>query len=625
MSGAAVPTTGQKWIISPRADVFFFIGTPFLCLLGLLPLRSFFDSHTIAFYALALFATGHHLPGFMRAYGDPDLFNTFKEKFIVAPLVVAAVVAYSQFASLHGLFFMVLVWEIWHLFMQHYGIMRIYDAKNKIFDPLNARLDWLMSLCAFLAVVLYSPEYLYRILDHNLKVGLPLLPVGLIGFLKQVWLVFTLTVAAAYIGNIGKRLVRREPVSYPKIAVMATTLFIIYFAWIYIRDLTIGYAAFAVFHDIQYFAIVWIYNNSLVKRGSTSTLLRKFFTVRSVPIIAAYVLLSFSYGSINALEGFLRSDTAITLVQIFVITSTILHYYFDGFIWKLRQKKNQENLGISGPEAVEISGPVHRLGSYLRESVRQVCYFAVPVLLLALVQHQATADASVARRFVELFPDLSAAQNRLGVHFIRQGDEAQAESAFEEAIRLDERSHEPYGNLALLYARRGETALAHEYNQKAIDLQPAYVSALNAQGLVFLDEGRLDEAQTRFTKALDTFDYAPAHHNLGMVFLKRDQLVDAIFAFGRAVELEPANATYRFNLGVAYRKMGNLAKAIEAFDRALVLEPRYTKAYLSLAVTHRDLGEPAKAQRTLEALLAFEPENTAAQRFLASLGGIGHR
>jgi tetratricopeptide (TPR) repeat protein len=617
MSNAAIAPQGQKWIISPAADIFFFIGTPFLCLLGLLPLRTFFDSHTIAFYALALFATGHHLPGFMRAYGDPDLFNTYKEKFIVAPLVVVAVVAYSQFASLHGLFFMVLVWEIWHLFMQHYGIMRIYDSKNKIFTPINARLDWLMSVCAFLAVVLYSPEYLYRILDHNLKVGLPMLPVGLISGLKQVWLVITLIVAAAYIVNLVMRLVRRQPVSYPKVAVMATTLFIIYFAWIYIRDLTIGYAAFAVFHDIQYFAIVWIYNNSLVKRGQTSALLRKFFTVRSLPIIAAYILLSFGYGSINALEGFLTAETAITLVQVFVISSTLLHYYFDGFIWKLRQRKNQENLGISGPQAIEVLGPVHRLGSYLREGGRQVFYFAVPVLLLALVQHQATADASVARRFVELFPDLSAARNRLGVYYINQGEADKAKEAFEEAIRLDLRSHEPYGNLGLLYAQRGDSEQAHFFNQKAIDLQPAYVSALNAQGLVFMGQGKLDEAALRFERALERYEYAPAHHNLGMVFLKKEAFVEAIDAFGRAVAMMPDNPTYHFNLGVAYRKMGNSAKAVECFDQAVVLQPGYTKAYLSLAVSHRDAGEMGKARQALEALLMVEPTNETAKRLLS--------
>ena len=78
MTVAPVVYRDQKWIISPFGDLFFFIGTPLLCLVTMLPMRALFDSQTIAFYALALFATGHHLPGFMRAYGDPTLFATFK-------------------------------------------------------------------------------------------------------------------------------------------------------------------------------------------------------------------------------------------------------------------------------------------------------------------------------------------------------------------------------------------------------------------------------------------------------------------------------------------------------------------------------------------------------------------
>ena len=237
----------QKWIISPFGDLFFFIGTPLLCLVTMLPLRAVFDSQTIAFYALALFATGHHLPGFMRAYGDPELFSTFKEKFLVAPIVVLIVTALAQFNTLHGLFLMVLVWEIWHLFMQHYGIMRIYDAKNKIFSKLNSRLDWLLTLCAFATVVIYSPEYFHRILDHNQRVGVPFLSAELTFLLKKVLFYVTMAVLAAYLANIVRRAVTGQKVSLPKIAVMATTVFIIYYGWIHINDLVIGYAGLCRF------------------------------------------------------------------------------------------------------------------------------------------------------------------------------------------------------------------------------------------------------------------------------------------------------------------------------------------------------------------------------------------
>ena len=134
-------------------------------------------------------------------------------------------------------------------------------------------------LAAFVTVVVYSPEYFYRILDHNQNVGLPSAQrrTDADGQIRLV-LYGTLAIGTGYVGNLIWRLATGQKVSFPKVAVMGTTIFLIYFGWIYIQDLTIGYAAFAAFHDIQYFAIVWVYNNNLVQRQEkTSRLLKTFF------------------------------------------------------------------------------------------------------------------------------------------------------------------------------------------------------------------------------------------------------------------------------------------------------------------------------------------------------------
>ena len=613
----------QKWIISPFGDLFFFIGTPLLCLVTMLPMRALFDSQTIAFYALALFATGHHLPGFMRAYGDPELFATFKEKFIVAPVVVLLVTALAQFNTLHGLFLMVLVWEIWHLFMQHYGIMRIYDAKNKIFSQLNARLDWLMTLCAFVAVVIYSPEYFHRILDHNQKVGMPFLSAETTFLLKDILYWSTMAVLAAYLGNIVHRVATGQKVSLPKIAVMATTVFIIWYGWIHINDLVIGYAAFAVFHDIQYFAIVWVYNNNLVKRQERSTkVLRAFFTTRTLPILVAYILVCFAYGSINMLEGFLKSEQAIKTVEIFVITSTLLHYYFDGFIWKMRDKKNQANLGISAEDGVERigSGMLQSGWGYTREAGRQMAYFAVPVLCLSLFQFYWTADEADAReKMVELFPDLAGAHNNLGVYHARRGDWEQAASSYQRALDLDGGAYEAYKNLGLVYARQGELQKAHEHYELAIVNKPQYVEALNAQGLIYMQRGDWEKAQVRFKQAIAEFDYAPSYNNLGTAYLRAESYAAAIRAYKEAVALDDANAMHHFNLGLALQKAGQNEGAVVAFGRAIELQPGYGKAYLSKALSHQRMGDIPAARQALQQLLAVEPDNSTAARLLARM------
>ena len=618
---------GQQWIISPFSDLFFFIGTPLFCLVTMLPLREYVDSQTIAFYALALFATGHHLPGFMRAYGDPELFSTFKEKFVIAPVVVLFVTALAQFNTLHGLFLMVLVWEVWHLFMQHYGIMRIYDAKNKIFSRLNARLDWAMTLCAFVTVVIYSPEYFHRILDHNQRVGLPFPSVELTFFLKELLFYFTMTVFAAYLANLVHRTVTGQKISLPKMAVMATTVFIIYYGWIHINDLVIGYAAFAVFHDIQYFAIVWVYNNNLVKRQERTTkVLRTFFTTRTLPILAAYMLVSFAYGSINMMEGFLKSEQAINLIEIFVITSTILHYYFDGFIWKMKDRKNQANLGIKAEDGIKRIGArslqsrLFRFSSYFRETGRQLAYFALPVAGLALFQFYWTADEADAReKMVELFPDLAGAHNNLGVFYSRLGDWDKASGEYRRALELDQGAYEAHKNLGLLYAQQGLLDEAHAHYQQAIDNKPEYVEALNSQGLVFMQLGQVDKAQQRFMEALAEFEYAPAYNNLGTAYLRDKNYMAAIRAYKKAIALDGNNATHHFNLGLAFQKAVQNEGAVQAFDQAIALQPSYAKAYLSMALSYQRMGNLPAARQSLQRLLQVEPKNATAARLLARL------
>ena len=49
------------------------------------------SAQDIFLFVGAFGAMGHHLPGMIRAYGDRALFNRFKIRFVVAPLLILAV------------------------------------------------------------------------------------------------------------------------------------------------------------------------------------------------------------------------------------------------------------------------------------------------------------------------------------------------------------------------------------------------------------------------------------------------------------------------------------------------------------------------------------------------------
>ena len=97
-------STVNRWIINPYSDSVFFIGTPLLSLCVLLFASKYFSSADIALFVLAFFAVGHHLPGLMRAYGEDELFQRYKIRFIISPIIIVLFVGWSVFNGHMGFF-----------------------------------------------------------------------------------------------------------------------------------------------------------------------------------------------------------------------------------------------------------------------------------------------------------------------------------------------------------------------------------------------------------------------------------------------------------------------------------------------------------------------------------------
>jgi hypothetical protein len=147
----------------------------------------------------------------------------------------------------------------------------------------------------------------------------------------------------------------------------------------------VGFAAVGIVHMTQYLAIVWRYNRGLAKRAGRARS-GWFQTVHARGgwlVGGAYVLICLAYGDIVTTERDSRWSMSILLAIGF--TSTLLHYYFDGFIWKIRHDQNREGLelGISGEggsswwTAAKTLAP----GSAL---LRQVAYFGIPMAVLTI-------------------------------------------------------------------------------------------------------------------------------------------------------------------------------------------------------------------------------------------------
>jgi tetratricopeptide (TPR) repeat protein len=129
------------------------------------------------------------------------------------------------------------------------------------------------------------------------------------------------------------------------------------------------------------------------------------------------------------------------------------------------------------------------------------------------------------------------------------------------------------------YWRDSETLFTH-----ALAVTRNNDVALNNLGIIFLGKGRLDDAISNLRAAIDLRpENAPAHDNLAKALLKRGQVMEAMVHYRKFLELEPANVEARNTLGTALIQQGHVREAIDQWQEALVTQPENGNAASNLA------------------------------------------
>lgn len=97
---------------------------------------------------------------------------------------------------------------------------------------------------------------------------------------------------------------------------------------------------------------------------------------------------------------------------------------------------------------------------------------------------------------------------------------------------------------------------------------------LNTEALKAVAKGNWEKAESLFQQALESdVNYAPAHNNLGQIYLRRHQLYLAAWEFEFATNLMPDRVEPYINLGLVYETAGQNDKAAEIYTKALDIAP----------------------------------------------------
>ena len=623
----AVPTTVPKrnlWILSSWRDLLLYVATPLLLVPMFALAQARWSAQDIYVFVTAFGAMGHHLPGMIRAYGDRALFERFRWRFIFAPVFLVGVCVSFYWWDLKGVILIVFLWGVWHGMMQTYGFCRIYDAKTGSFAALTRRLDFATCAVWFAAAVLLSSPRMTDTLEMIYASGAPAIPHWIIQGLQRGILTLAIAVGILAIGNfiwmwsLGKR---SNPV---KLALLATSIAFWWYCNIGVTNILAGIALFEVFHDVQYLSLVWIYNRNRVEKDSSIGGFMRFVFRRSGALVGLYVGLVFAYGSLGYLNSHLEVETAKRILTGVVAASGLLHFYYDGFIWKVREKATRQSLGLAGgTETVRNA----LLPSWFLHGAKWAVAFVIPLGALWLGQtHSKTPAVERSGWVVDALPKGARQHFNYGAALQQSGRREEAEQQYQIALRFDPDYGKVHVNLANLLADEAKFDQAKEHFEEALRLEPRNADVRAAYAYLLERIGRTTEVEPQYRAAVDMDPKsARAHYNYAAFLDKSGDVDQAVAQYEAALKINPKFADAHCDLGTALMVKGNLDGAMAHYQEAARLQPNRADVHTDIGNVFAQRGMVTQAVIQYEEALRLDPNFQPAQANLRMAKGSESR
>ena len=678
------------WIFSPLQDMTFVLLTPLLILLTFAAARRGGWINGLLTFGLAL-AMAHYLPGILRAYGDRALFHRFRVRLILAPLFLIAISTWFAYLSLHIVILLALLWGQWHWMMQVYGFVRIYDAKGvggpaktpiqnaaaggepNIAWPVGPTLKkgvggpaktpirkaaeggvpnmaWPVGPTLKKRVAARTPAWLDQmiclmwfgmcvfVLNNDLpsyvtsfyESGGPSLPAQAFAWFARGWLVLTVAVTLFYVIRTSQAIRDgRWPNPLKFVFIAVTFVYLKYTASVVERPF-MGLVMFESWHDIQYLAIVWLFNvNRARKSPEAGPFIRFLFRPRAI-LVLAYVGVCLAFGSLTHAWSLFEDKTVVRIAISLVTATGLLHYYLDGFIWKIRETETRQALGVRpGSEAGEIRRITAEPSAVLASGLvpawsRQALLwllFVIPAALFFVRESKGNVarPLQIYENVVEAFPNSPNAHYQLGRELQDAGRLREATVHFERALSLAPDLLPARIFMGVLLGDQRDLAGARAHFEQALKMDPKNAEVHNDLGIILDEQGDLTSAKAHLDLAVAIEpQYALAQNNLGIVLGKLGDLAQARLHHERAVRIEPDFADAHYQLGVTMAKQGNLAGAVDHLEQAIRIDPDLHLAHNSLGEVLKSQGKLPEAKAHFEQALRIKPHDVTAQQNLAT-------
>ncbi|WP_066800410.1 hypothetical protein [Sphingomonas soli] len=345
LAAPAAPISGSlgdpsRAILGPKRDALLFWGAPLAAFLFVQLWLRGWDSFApaaissqavIALFGCVSILTWAHLIAVVpRAYMNPEVFAAYRLRLTIVPILLLAALFLSH-TVLVAAAVVAVFWDVHHSAMQNFGFTRIYDMKAgnapNVLRTTDLRLNWTLYVGPLGAGAALAVHTVYfRQFEGTMLGALTSVPGVLANSHEGVRLAATL----AYAGVIGWAVIdyaraMRAGYTLPahKLATIMVTGAVSVLAWGFSPPL-VALAAINLYHAVQYFALVWVKEGDRMRGKGT--------TLRAALLFAlGCALFGLAYAA--AVSG------KPTLFVAPFIACSLLHFWYDSFVWSVRKKQ----------------------------------------------------------------------------------------------------------------------------------------------------------------------------------------------------------------------------------------------------------------------------------------------
>ncbi|MBN1457279.1 MAG: tetratricopeptide repeat protein, partial [Sedimentisphaerales bacterium] len=189
------------------------------------------------------------------------------------------------------------------------------------------------------------------------------------------------------------------------------------------------------------------------------------------------------------------------------------------------------------------------------------------------------------------------------------------------AVKVTKNNSIMHNNFGQELVDRGFLDDGKKQFEKALAIEPDYLSAINNLSIVLLKQGELDSAITGFKRVIKGGIEHPeeVYCNLANAYAEKGDTETAIKYFNEAIHIKPDYALAINNLAMALKQQDRVDLAVIKWQRVLEIEPDFYNANYNLAMTFAELKEFGPAIRYLQKVIRLNPSGPKAYDTLAEV------